>query len=39
MNNKETWKLVGISKATFYKYKKQLLVEYGENLIDKTKIN
>lgn len=25
LNNEETWKLVGISKMTFYKYKDELL--------------
>lgn len=27
LNNEETWKLVGISKMTFYKYKDELLSE------------
>lgn len=27
LNNEETWKLLGISKMTFYKYKKELLKE------------
>lgn len=27
LNNEETWKLVGISKITFYKYKNELLQE------------
>lgn len=38
LNNKETWTLIGISKATFYTYKKQILLEYKENLIDNKKI-
>lgn len=27
LSNKETWKLAGITKVTFYKYKKELLQE------------
>ena len=27
LNNEETWKLIGITKTTFYKYKKELLKE------------
>lgn len=27
LNNEETWKLIGISKMTFYKYKKELIEE------------
>lgn len=27
LNNEETWKLIGITKTTFYKYKKELLEE------------
>lgn len=27
LNNEETWKIVGIAKGTFYKYKKELLEE------------
>lgn len=27
LNNEETWKLIGISKATFYKYKQELINE------------
>ena len=27
LNNEETWKLAGISKMTFYKYKKELIEE------------
>lgn len=30
LNNEETWKLAGISKMTFYKYKKELLAELAE---------
>ncbi len=31
LNNEETWKLVGISKMTFYKYKAELIQERSEN--------
>lgn len=31
LNNEETWKLIGISKMTFYKYKKELLESMLEN--------
>ena len=27
LNNEETWKLIGISKMTFYKYKKELIMD------------
>lgn len=27
LNNEETWKIIGINKSTFYKYKKELLEE------------
>ena len=27
LNNQETWKMIGISKMTFYKYKKEILME------------
>ena len=27
LNNEDTWKLVGISKTTFYKYKEEMLTE------------
>jgi len=27
LNNEETWKLAGISRMTFYKYKKELIEE------------
>lgn len=27
LTNEETWKLIGISKATFYKYKKELFIQ------------
>ena len=27
LSNEETWKLAGITKVTFYKYKKELLQE------------
>ena len=30
LNNEETWKLAGISKMSFYKYKKELLAELAE---------
>ncbi|MEY8518752.1 recombinase family protein [Lachnospiraceae bacterium 29-84] len=30
LNNEETWKLAGISKMSFYKYKKELLTELAE---------
>lgn len=30
LNNEDTWKLIGISKMTFYKYKAELLQEQGE---------
>lgn len=28
LNNEETWKLIGISKMTFYKYKREIIEEY-----------
>lgn len=31
LNNEETWKLAGITKMTFYKYKKELLHEISED--------
>ncbi|WP_334093802.1 hypothetical protein [Helicobacter typhlonius] len=27
LNNEDTWKLIGISKTTFYKYKEEMLTE------------
>ena len=30
LNNEETWKLIGISKMTFYKYKRELIEEEGQ---------
>ncbi len=30
LNNQETWELIGISKMTFYKYKKELIEEMAE---------
>lgn len=27
LNNEDTWKLIGISKMTFYKYKKEIMEE------------
>ena len=27
LNNEDTWKLAGISKTTFYKYKEEMLAE------------
>lgn len=31
LNNQETWEIIGISKMTFYKYKKELLMETKSN--------
>lgn len=33
LTNEETWKLAGISKMTFYKYKKELIYEFNEEEI------
>ena len=30
LNNEETWKLIGISKMTFYKYKREIIEEEGQ---------
>ena len=30
LNNEETWKLAGISKMTFYKYKREIIEEMAE---------
>lgn len=35
LNNEETWKLIGISKMTFYKYKRELQEELCKEMEDK----
>lgn len=30
LNNQETWELIGISKMTFYKYKREIMEEMAE---------